>query len=177
MQMIVYVDAKQVQANLAKLASAVSDLTPAMRGIGEQLETSITRRFDTKTDPTGRAWEPYKAVSAAIHQARHGKQPQGSLLQRHTPGMHTGVEHHASADSVEVGLTAPYAQYHEFGTNGRTSKNGKQYGVIPRRGMVFGTVVGTGASAQVVKALSASDEADVMDILQRHIEQAISGLS
>ena len=68
MQMIVDVDAKQVQANLAKLASAVSDLTPAMRGIGQRLETNIIHRFDTKTDPTGRAWAPYKAVSAAIHQ-------------------------------------------------------------------------------------------------------------
>ncbi len=176
MQMIVDVDAKQVQANLAKLASAVSDMTPAMRGIGQRLETNIIHRFDTKTDPTGHAWAPYKAVSAAIHQAIHGKPPQGSLLDR-SSNMRRGVEHHASADSVEVGLTAPYAKYHEFGTNGRTSKNGKQYGAIPRRGMVFGTVVGTGASAQVVKALSASDEADVMDILQRHIKQAISGLS
>lgn len=171
MQMIVDVDAKQVQANLAKLASAVSDMTPAMRGIGQLLETNISHRFDTKTDPAGRAWEPYKAVSAAIHQAIHGKPPQGSLLDR-SGNMRRGVEHHASIDSVEVGLTAPYGKYHEFGTNGRTSKNGKQYGAIPRRGMVFGAVVGTGASAQVVRALSASDEADVMAIIQKYIQQA-----
>lgn len=45
MQMIVDVDAKQVQANLAKLASAVSDLTPAMRVEGRQRFPSRMRGY------------------------------------------------------------------------------------------------------------------------------------
>lgn len=175
MQMTVQVDSLAVQEALTRLARVTSDMTPTMVAIGERLETNIQQRFYTKVDPAGHAWEPYKVISAAIHQARHGKPPEGSLLQRHTPGLHTGIEFHADAESVEAGLTAPHARFHEFGTNGRTSKKGKQYGAIPRRGMVFGTVSGVGAAAQVTQALSASDEADVMDIIQKHIEAAING--
>lgn len=170
MQMTVDVDAKQVQTDLARLAGALADMTPAMRGIGQQLETNIQQRFDTKTDPAGKAWAPYKPISAAIHKAIHGKLPQGSLLDR-SGNLRRGAEHHASADMVEVGLTAPYAKYHEFSTAGRGKKGG---GATPRRGMLFGAVAGVGAAAQVTRALSASDETDVMEIIQRHINNAIN---
>ena len=170
MEMVVSVAAQKVQDQLARLASAVSDMTPAMRGIGLRMETNIQQRFDTKADPAGKAWTPYKPISAAIHQAIHGKPPSGSLLDR-SGNLRRGAEHHASADIVEVGLTAPYAKYHEFGTAGRGKKGG---GAIPRRGMLFGTVAGLGAAAQVTRALSASDEADVIEIIQRHITTAIN---
>jgi phage virion morphogenesis protein len=181
MQMTVDVDAKQVQTDLARLAGAVADMTPAMRGIGQQLETNIQQRFKTKADPAGKAWAPYKPISAVIHEAIHGKPPEGSLLDR-SGNLRRGAAHHASADMVEVGLTAPYAKYHEFGTAGRRSPHGggpykpetKGIGPIPRRGMVFGAVAGVGAAAQVTRALSASDEADVMEIIQRHINNAIN---
>lgn len=183
MQLTVKVDSAQVAAQLARAAQAISNTTPLMAAIGQRLESNISERFDTKTDPAGNAWAPYKAISAAIHKAIHGKEPSGSLLQRHIPGLHTGIEHHASADAVEVGLTATVTSkkgntlslgaIHEFGTTGRGKKGG---GAIPRRGMVFGAVTGQGQSAQVTQALSAGDEADVIAIIQRHIEQATSGL-
>lgn len=60
--------------------------------------------------------------SVQAYQRGHtqGKPPQGSLLDR-SGNLRRGAEHHASADMVEVGLTAPYAKYHEFGTAGRGS--------------------------------------------------------
>lgn len=163
-----------IQAQLQRLQGMVGDLTPVMGEIGQKVETNIRNRFETKTAPSGHAWEPYKAISAAIHRARTGSAPTGSLLQR-TVKLQGSAEHHAGADFVEVGLSNKVAQYHEFGTAGRTSKTGKPYGAIPRRGMVFGSVSGVGAAAQVTQALSASDEADVMDIIQRHISAAITG--
>lgn len=171
MQLTVKVDSAQVAAQLARAAQAIGNTAPLMAAIGQRLESNISERFDTKTDPAGKAWAPYKAVSAAIHKAIHGKEPSGSLLQR-TGNMRRGIEHHATADAVEVGLTAPYGAYHELGTNGRGKKGG---GAIPRRGMVFGAVSGQGQSARVTQALSTRDEADVLGIIQRHIERAIGG--
>lgn len=175
MQLTIESNSAAIAQALRKAAQDIADTQPMMAAIGQRLETNIKHRFDTKSDPSGRAWEPYKAVSAVIHQAIYGKPPQGSLLER-TGNLRRGVEHHASADQVEVGLTGPYAQHHELGTSGRVSKSGKPYGAIPRRGMVFGAVSGVGAAAQVTQALSAEDESDVLDIIQRHILQATSGL-
>lgn len=181
MQLTVKVDSAQVAAQLARAAQAIGNTTPLMAAIGKRLESNISERFDTKTDPAGKAWAPYKAISAAIHKARTGKEPSGSLLQR-TGNMRRGIEHHASADQVEVGLTATVTSkkgntlslggIHEFGATGRGKKGG---GAIPRRGMVFGAVSGQGQSARVTQALSAHDEAVVLDIIQRHIERAIGG--
>ena len=172
MQFTVESNSAAIATALRQAAQEIADTTPLMAAIGQRLESNISERFDTKTDPSGKAWEPYKAISAAIHKARTGKDISGSLLDR-TGNLRGGIEHHASADQVEVGLTAPYAKFHEFGTNGRGKKGG---GAIPRRGMIFGAVSGQGQGAQVTQALSAGDEADVIAIIQRHIDQAADGL-
>lgn len=172
MQFTVESNSYDIAQALRRAAQEIADTTPLMAVIGQRLESNISERFDTKTDPSGKAWEPYKAISAAIHKARTGKDITGSLLER-TGNLRGGIEHHASADQVEVGLTAPYAAFHEFGTSGRGKKGG---GAILRRGMVFGAVSGQGQGAQVTQALSAGDEADVIAIIQRHIDQATDGL-
>jgi len=181
MQFTVESNSAAIAAALRRAAQEISDTTPMMAAIGQQLETNIRARFDSKTDPAGKAWDPYKAISAAIHKAIHGKAPSGSLLDR-TGNLRGGVEHHASADQVEVGLTATIATkkgvlslgaIHEFGTSGRGKKGG---GAIPRRGMVFGAVAGQGKSATVTQQVSASDEADVLEIIQSHIARATGGL-
>jgi phage virion morphogenesis protein len=184
MQFTVESNSDTIAAALRQASQDIADTTPLMAAIGKRLETNISKRFDTKTDPAGKAWEPYKAISAAIHKARTGKDITGSLLER-TGIMRGGIEHHASADQVEVGLTAPYAVFHEFGTGGRMAPMGggpfkpgtKGIGPIPRRGMVFGAVSGQGQGAQVTQALSAGDEADIIAIIQRHIQQATDGLA
>ena len=183
MQFTIDSNSTAIAQALSRAAQEIADTTPLMAAIGKRLEMSISERFDTKTDPSGKAWEPYKAISAAIHKARTGKDISGSLLDR-TGIMRGGIEHHASADQVEVGLTAPYAAFHEFGTGGRKAPIGggpfkpgtKGIGPIPRRGMVFGAVSGQGQGAQVTQALSAGDDADVLAIIERHIRQATSGL-
>lgn len=164
-----------LQAALQQLRDTVDDMRPALGEVGAALEASIRARFETKTDPAGHAWAPYKAISAAIHKARTGQDITGSLLQR-TLVMEGSTEHHVGADFVEVGLSDKKALHHEYGTSGRVSKSGKTYGAIPRRGMVFGAVSGQGQGAQVTQALSAGDDADVLAIIERHIRQATSGL-
>ena len=161
-----------IQAALQRLRGALDDMRPALGEIGQALEENIRIRFVTKTDPAGQAWEPYKAISAAIHKARKGTDINGSLLLR-TRTMEGSTEHHVGADFVEVGLSDQKAIFHEFGTSPRGKKGG---GAIPRRGMVFGAVSGQGKDAQVTQALSAGDEADVMEIIQSHIQRAMGGL-
>jgi phage virion morphogenesis protein len=172
MQLKIDVNTAQVTAALSQAATTLADTQPLLAAIGQRLETNIRERFDTKTDPAGRAWTPYKAISSAIAQATTGKPVQGSLLER-TGNLRSGVEHHVVGDAVEVGLTAPYGAFHELGTAGRGKKGG---GAIPRRGMVFGAVSGTGSAAQVVQALSAADQADVMELIEQHVQRAVAGL-
>lgn len=169
MQFTIDSNSAAIAAALRRAAQEIADTTPLMAAIGQRLESNISERFDTKTDPAGKAWAPYKAISAAIHKARTGKDISGSLLER-TGIMRGGIEHHASAGQVEVGLTAPYAAFHEFGTSPRGKKGG---GAIPRRGMVFGAVSGQGQGAQLTQALSAGDEVAVIAIIQSHILRAI----
>jgi phage virion morphogenesis protein len=175
MQIVVNVDSAKVQAALSKAAEVIGDTQPMLTGVGARLEANIRSRFDTKRDPAGRAWEPYKAISAAIHEAITGKPQTGTLMER-TGNLRAGVESHVVGDTLEVGTTAPYARFHEFGTAGKTSKTGKTSGAIPRRGLIFGAVSGVGAAAQVTQALGADDEADVLDVVQRHINNALAGL-
>ena len=182
MQLIIESNSAVIAQALSRAAQDITDTTPMMAAIGQRLETNIRDRFDSKTDPSGKAWEPYKAISAAIYERIHKKPPPGTLMDR-SGNLRAGVEHHASEDEVEVGMTATVTNLsgkvwslgaiHEFGTDGLGKKGG---GAIPRRGMVFGGVAGQGSTASVTQVLSDSDHEDVVEIIQAHIQRAMGGL-
>ena len=128
---------------LQTLQSRLQDMTPAMTGIGAEMESRVSRRFETRTDPVGRPWDgwaeatiknyPYPGTPAAIKAGRSG-----DMLQ--------GLSYQADANSVRVGFDQSYASFHEFGTRR-----------MPRRSLLM--------AAPQAGTLAPDDERAVIDVL------------
>lgn len=134
-------DDSAFRASLAQLQSRLGNLTPVMQSIGMELESRISGRFESRTDPAGRAWAPWAQSTVETY-------PDGGnrrLLDRYGD-MLASLSHQANADSVRIGFGQPYAAFHEFGTTD-----------MPRRGLLFADPdAGT---------LGEGDQDAVMDIL------------
>jgi phage virion morphogenesis protein len=132
---------QQVLAYLSRLQAKLKNLKPAMAGIGMELEAAVSGRFESKTDPAGRAWAPW----ASATQRSYPDDGNGTILDRYGD-MLDSLNHRATKDSVEVGFGVPYAAYHEWGTV-----------KMPRRGLLTADPDGP--------TLSAADTERVLDIL------------
>lgn len=131
----------------ANLEEQLSDLTPVMYSIGQALETRISGRFETQTDPGGGAWSPWASSTKATYPANgHGK-----LLDRYGD-MLRSLTHSASDKSVTVGFGQPHAAYHEFGTKH-----------MPRRGLLFED---PGAGT-----LSQADQQSILELIEGYLSQ------
>ena len=134
-------DDSAFRASLAQLERRLGNLTPVMQSIGMELESRISGRFESRTDPAGRAWAPWAQSTVETY-------PDGGnrrLLDRYGD-MLASLSHQATANSVRIGFGQPYAAFHEFGTTD-----------MPRRGLLFADPdAGT---------LGEGDQDAVMDIL------------
>ena len=134
-------DDKTYRASLANLYRGMGDLTSVMQSIGMELESRISGRFESRTDPNGSAWAPWAQSTVDGY-------PEGGnrrLLDRYGD-MQASLSHQADATSVRVGFGKPYAAFHEWGTEH-----------MPRRGLLFDDPdAGT---------LAEGDEAAVLDII------------
>jgi len=136
------VDDRAFRSYLAELQGRLSDLTPVMQSIGQELETRISARFETETDPNGAAWLPW----AESTRKTYPEDGNHRILDRYGD-MLGSLNWQADAASVRVGFGQPYATYHEWGTKH-----------MPRRGLLFADPdAGT---------LAAGDERMVIDLLQ-----------
>lgn len=143
---------------LQTLQGRLQDMTPAMTGIGAEMESRVSRRFETRTDPTGKPWEkwadatdksyPRPGTPAAIKAGRSGN---ARLLDRYGD-MLQGLSYQAEAGSVRVGFDQSYATFHEFGTRR-----------MPRRGLLM-------ANPQA-GTLAPDDERAVLDVLSDFLFQ------
>ncbi|RAN67539.1 virion morphogenesis protein, partial [Bacillus sp. SRB_336] len=52
-------DDKVFRDSLAQLYRGMGNLTPVMQSIGMELESRISGRFESRTDPSGSAWAPW----------------------------------------------------------------------------------------------------------------------
>lgn len=142
------VSSPEISAVLARIARATKNLRPVMESIGQELESRISGRFETETDPDGEAWEPW----APSTEATYPDDGNGRILDRYGDMLHS-LNSKADAASVRVGFGAVagsagdvYAVYHEWGT-----------WKMPRRGLLFADPdQGT---------LGEGDEEAVLDIL------------
>ena len=133
---------------LDKLVRGMKNLYPVMDSIGQKLESQISGRFETQSDPQGQQWAPW-AESTRENYPADGN---ARILDRYGD-MLRSLNHKADSSSVRVGFGAVaskagdvYAVYHEFGT-----------WKMPRRGLLFADPdQGT---------LGKEDEAAVLDIL------------
>lgn len=131
---------KTLQAMRAQLSS----MEPVYKAIGTKLESNINLRFDTKTDPAGKAWAPWSEYT----KKKREKQKRGTLLE-FTGRMRDSLTFIADNEGVEVGFGLEYAKYHEGLTKGK--------GIIPKRAMLFdnGQLSATDATDVIAAAMGA----------------------
>lgn len=106
---------------LSHLMRQVTDMQPAMAGIGQEMVTRVSNRFETETDPLGHPWLPWSEST----KKSYPKDGNGRILDRYGD-MLDSLNFQADKDSTTIGFGAPYAVFDEFGT---------QY--MPRRQMIF----------------------------------------
>ena len=134
-------DDSAFRADLAALYRRLGDLTPVMQSIGMEMESRISGRFETRTDPSGKSWAPWADSTLESYPEDGNRQ----LLDRYGD-MLLSLNHKADATSVRIGFGKPYAAFHEWGTER-----------MPRRGLVFADPdAGT---------LAKGDEDAVLDII------------
>ena len=140
-------DDSAFRADLAALYRRLGDLTPVMQSIGMEMESRISGRFETRTDPNGKSWAPWAESTLESYPEDGNRQ----LLDRYGD-MLLSLNHKADATSVRIGFGKPYAAFHEWGTKH-----------MPRRGLVFADPdAGT---------LAKGDEEAVLDIIGLYLQE------
>jgi phage virion morphogenesis protein len=118
-----------IQAYLGQLQQRMGNLKPVMQSIATKMETRVSARFETQSDPNGRPWKAWKPATLAAYP----KKGHNRLLDRYG-SMLNSLNSIATADTARIGFGAVggvagdvYAVYHEFGTVH-----------MARRGLLFG---------------------------------------
>lgn len=145
----VTVQSEAVQAYLSQLSQRMGNLRPVMRSIATTLETRVSARFETQSDPNGQRWAAWKPATLAAYPKNGHKR----ILDRYGD-MLKSLSSVATADTARIGFGSVasahgdvYAAYHEYGT-----KN------MPQRGLLFGNpeagTLGSGDSQALDQLLS-----------------------
>lgn len=145
MSLVITVDSRALKEVLDSLYAVTNDLSPVMSELGVEMETRVSGRFETETDPLGIKWLPW----AESTRKSYPKDGSGSILDRNgAKGMLGSLNHTFGDHSATVGFGDPKAQYHEWGTKR-----------MQRCGLLFANPdAGT---------LAPDDEAALLDIVTR----------
>jgi len=135
----IVVNLGEAQAGLDRLASALDDMTPIMRDIGEYMIEATRERFRTGTGPDGGVWPAKSATTIAAYLARGDRAdprpligPSGQLSQLIAAQVVNGGR------GVEIGSSRIYAGVMQFGARrgafGQTRRGAPiPWGDIPAR--------------------------------------------
>jgi phage virion morphogenesis protein len=145
----VEIDSRSVMDALSQLLRKSQDMRPVMDAIGQRMEERVSGRFETKTDPNGHPWAPWKPATVK----RYPKDGNGTLLDRYGD-MLGSLNHHADANSVTVGFGKPYALFHEYGTS-----------KMERRGLLM--------ADPDAGMLGTEDEASILDLIRTYFAESI----
>ena len=137
----IQVDDRALRDVFATLTRRMGNLTPVMNSIGMEMEGRVSGRFESRTDPNGKAWAPWAPATREYYPQDGNRK----LLDRYGD-MLLSLNHQATKDSVRIGFGKAYATYHEFGTE-----------TMPRRGLLF--------DDPEAGTMGAGDEAAVLDII------------
>jgi len=110
----VQVDDRELRRVLRALQRRGDDLSGLMTGLGAEMESRVSARFETETDPAGTPWEAW-SDGYEIERARRYPDANETILDRYGD-MLDSLSYQADTDSVVVGFAAEYAAYHEWGT-------------------------------------------------------------
>lgn len=148
---------RPVLAMLERLQRGLGDLSEPLASIGQEMESRISARFETETDPDGNPWDPWAPSTEATYPSAGHRR----ILDRYGD-MLRSMSHQVDGENVIVGFGAVaskagdvYAVYHEFGTEH-----------MPRRGLLM--------SDPESGTLSQGDETAVLDILSVWISDLAS---
>lgn len=172
----------EVKALLGRLHGLTSNLSPAFKAIGAELQSNIQQGFKTQSDPWGNKWQ---ALSLNTRIMRANRQTKGKnytkkgvttrsfynamtgnmQILRDTSRLLSSINYQANANGVEVGTsdTLGKALMHQFGgtIKGRMFRGAK----VPARPFL---PIRNGKVD-----LPASWADDVKDILNTHIQKNI----
>ncbi|MEZ5752850.1 MAG: phage virion morphogenesis protein [Paracoccaceae bacterium] len=127
----------EVLSALDRVARAVTDMTPVMEDIGEEMVDTTKNRFVTGTSPDGSAWAPKSAATIAAYERRDDPVDMRPLWGP-TGDLHSNFAWEAGPGEVSWGTNVIYAAVQHFGAAqgafGRSSRGGPiPWGAIPAR--------------------------------------------
>lgn len=143
------IDSQAVTDAFNRLIALGENISPVLDAIGQRMEERVSGRFETKTDPNGHPWAPWKPATVK----RYPKDGNGTLLDRYGD-MLGSLNHHADANSVTVGFGKPYALFHEYGTS-----------KMERRGLLM--------ADPDAGMLGTEDEASILDLIRTYFAESI----
>ena len=150
-------DAAEVRRALGRLLAAGSDLALLMRDIGEALLDATRERFRDEKAPDGTPWAPLSETT------KKRKTRNADRILAEGGFLGGTLAYRVGSGEVEVGSPSIYAGTHQFGAAkgafGSTSKGAPApWGDIPARPFL---------------GLSDADEADIRNIVLRHLADAL----
>lgn len=147
MSITIEIDSRSVMDALNELMRRGQDMRPVMDAIGQRMEERVSGRFESKTDPSGQSWSPWKPSTVKSYP----KDGNRTLLDRYGD-MLGSLSHQSDAASATIGFGQSYASYHEIGTKH-----------MDRRGML--TTENNG--------LGSVDETDILDLVRGFFSGAV----
>lgn len=148
----IQIDSQPVLDAFNRLIAAGQEPRAMLDAIGIEMKSRVSARFETKTDPDGTPWAPWKPSTVKSYPKSGAN---NKLLERFND-MLDSLNHQADNDSVFIGFGQPYAQYHEYGTVR-----------MARRGML--------TAAPDAGTLGAGDEEAIVGVLRTALESAVNG--
>lgn len=148
-----------VAGALARVAAALTDLSPLMEEIGATLADQTDERFRTGTAPDGTLWAPRSPVTMANY-ARRGDKPGPRPLIGASRRLSTTIHYQAGADSVEIGSAAVQAAVMQFGAAKSAFGPRTPWGDIPARPFI---------------GLSEANRSDILGTIDEWLTRAMQG--
>jgi phage virion morphogenesis protein len=109
----------QLQAALGGIADRATDLTPALKDLGEHLVRKTRQRFNTSTAPDGTKWQPLAPSTIKAKQRRQstGKPYRTNArpadILKDTFTLRDSITYQASSASLRLGTNIEYGIYHQ----------------------------------------------------------------
>lgn len=127
----------EISAVLDRVSAALTDMSPVMERIGDDLLSGTDQRFRDGIAPDGSAWAPKSAATLEAYRRGPDSVSFRPLIGP-SKSLSTTISFRAGADFVEIGSNAVYAAVMQFGAAkgafGTTSRGSPiPWGDIPAR--------------------------------------------
>lgn len=108
-------DDAAVQEALDRVGAAGGDTSAMMADITAAMLLSTHRRFETESDPDGKAWAPLKPRTAAQRARGRGNAPANPKILRDTNRLYSSITGQSDDTTSQVGTNVVYAGIHQTG--------------------------------------------------------------